>query len=824
MTKTNTLFDTIDQIVTDGVNKGILHLYNEDESLKQNYIQLKGKQVVNFGSCSYLGLEFDNRLKEAAKKAIDNYGTQFSESRAYVSVKLYEELEKNFNEIFDAHCVVTPTTTLGHIACIPVLVCDSDAIIIDHQVYSSVQTAISIVKSRGVYTELIRHNRIDLLEERVKELRKKYNKIWYMADGIYSMFGDKSPVDEVYALMDKYSELNYYVDDAHGMSIYGKNGRGYVLENRPFHPKMVLATSLAKAFATGGAVLVFPNYELARRVRTCGGPLITSGPMQPAQLGAAIAAAKIHLSPEITKLQTELKDRILFTNLMLGKYKLPIISQSDAAVFFVGVSLPKMGYNLIKRMLSNGYYLNLGIFPAVPIKNTGVRFTITRLQTFTQIEAMVRTLSEEFQKTLKEERFSLNDIYKAFKLPTPEVEAIDKIVKSIINQSLSLKINSQKSINYMDKVEWNSLFEHKGTFDWNGLLTLEKAFSGNEKDEDNWEFDYIIIKDNDGKIVLATFLTTAIWKDDMLAPSQISAEIESVRVKDKYYLTSKVISTGSLLTEGEHLYIDKTSHLWKDATLLMFDKIYELQEIYKADKIVLRDFSESDKGLDSFLVDNGFFKFSMPNNHIVKNMIWNTSYEFYQQLSKCSKDNFKRYVKKYEKDFKVSIITNPSENEINHFYNLYLNVKNYSYDLNTFTLSEKVFKELTMNSSWELLTLQVNKNVVPNEPIVCVVFCNKNSQNYIPMIIGIDYDYNNNYKVYKQALYQVVQRGKALGKKNINLGFSATIEKKKVGAEVIPTHGYMQAKDNYCFQLIDSLTKNTVQTIARNNQEIPLLR
>lgn len=824
MIKTNALFDTVDQIVTDGVNKGILHLYNEDDSLNQNYIQLKGKQVVNFGSCSYLGLEFDSRLKDAAKKAIDNYGTQFSESRAYVSVKLYEELEKKFNEIFDAHCVVTPTTTLGHIACIPVLVCDSDAIIIDHQVHSSVQTGISIVKSRGVYTELIRHNRIDLLEERVKELRKKYNKIWYMADGIYSMFGDKSPVDEVYALMDKYPELNYYVDDAHGMSIYGENGRGYVLENRPFHQKMVLATSLAKAFATGGAVLVFPNHELARRVRTCGGPLITSGPMQPAQLGAAIAAAKIHLSPEIIKLQTELKDRILFTNMMLSKYKLPIISQSDAAVFFVGVSLPKMGYNLIKRMLTNGYYLNLGIFPAVPIKNTGVRFTITRLHTFTQIEEMVRKLSEEFQKTLLEEKFSLKEIYKAFKLPTPEVEAINKIVKSVINQSLSLKMNSHKTITDIDKAEWNNLFEHKGTFDWHGLITLEKAFSENEKDEDNWEFDYLIIKDNDGKIVLATFLTTALWKDDMLSPSHISQQIERIRITDKYYLTSKVISTGSLFTEGEHIFIDRNSNSWQDAILLMFDKIYALQESYKAEKIVLRDFSETDKDLDSFLVDNGFFKFSMPNNHIVKNTCWVTSEEFYQQLSKCSKDNFKRYVKKYEKDFIVSVIANPTEDEINHFYNLYLNVKNHSLDLNTFTLSKKVFKELSINNSWEVLTLKLKKNIVLNEPIVCVIFCNKSSENYIPMMIGLDYDYNNNYKVYKQALYQVVQRGKVLGKKKINLGFSATIEKKKVRAEVIPTHGYMQAKDNYSFQLIDSFTKNTIQNNARNNQDIQLLR
>jgi 7-keto-8-aminopelargonate synthetase-like enzyme len=79
------------------------------------------------------------------------------------------------------------------------------------------------VKSRGVHVEMIRHNRMDMLEDRIKALRQKYPRIWYMADGIYSMYGDASPVNDVYELMDKYPELYYYVDDAHGMSCYGKN-------------------------------------------------------------------------------------------------------------------------------------------------------------------------------------------------------------------------------------------------------------------------------------------------------------------------------------------------------------------------------------------------------------------------------------------------------------------------------------------------------------------------------------------------------------------------------------------------------------------------
>src|SRR5688500_11972097 len=133
----NAINDTIDQIISDGVKRGILHLYTEDDTLEGNQITLKGKKVINFGSCSYLGLEFDPRLKEASKAAIDHYGTQFSESRAYVSVKLYQQLEELLSNIFEAPCVVTPTTTLGHIANIPVLMTSADALITDQQVHNS---------------------------------------------------------------------------------------------------------------------------------------------------------------------------------------------------------------------------------------------------------------------------------------------------------------------------------------------------------------------------------------------------------------------------------------------------------------------------------------------------------------------------------------------------------------------------------------------------------------------------------------------------------------------------------------------------------------
>jgi 7-keto-8-aminopelargonate synthetase-like enzyme len=113
-----------------------------------------------------------------------------------------------FQQIFSSYSVVAPTTTLGHFATIPVVIGDEDALLLDHQVHNSVHMAVNLVKTKGVYTELLRHNRMDILEDKIKSLRHKYKRIWYLADGIYSMFGDASPVAEVYSLMEKYPELH----------------------------------------------------------------------------------------------------------------------------------------------------------------------------------------------------------------------------------------------------------------------------------------------------------------------------------------------------------------------------------------------------------------------------------------------------------------------------------------------------------------------------------------------------------------------------------------------------------------------------------------
>jgi 7-keto-8-aminopelargonate synthetase-like enzyme len=186
----NEVISAIDSIIREGKHRGIIHL-NASE-IGGSRLMVRGRTSINFGSCSYLGLEFDERLIRGSQQAVRSFGTQFSASRAYISCGLYEELEEIFRTIFNGHLMIAPTTTLGHIATVPVIVSERVAVIVDHQEHASVQGAVDLIKTKGTHVELVRHNRLDMLEERISALQGSYEKIWYMADGIYSMFGDKA--------------------------------------------------------------------------------------------------------------------------------------------------------------------------------------------------------------------------------------------------------------------------------------------------------------------------------------------------------------------------------------------------------------------------------------------------------------------------------------------------------------------------------------------------------------------------------------------------------------------------------------------------------
>lgn len=227
--KHNNFLDSVVSVLSEAKDAGVLHLYAEGSSFNGRHITISGKELYHFGTTGYLGLEQDERLKEGAIQAITNYGTQFPLSKSYISHHLYGELESLISQVYGHHIIITKNSTLGHMAVIPSILEDGDGVILDHQVHWSVQNAVTPLKLRSIPVEMIRHSNLEMLEDKIKKLQSTCTKIWYMADGVYSMYGDYAPVEELIRLSTKYPQLYLYFDDVHGMSWKGHNGNGYVM-------------------------------------------------------------------------------------------------------------------------------------------------------------------------------------------------------------------------------------------------------------------------------------------------------------------------------------------------------------------------------------------------------------------------------------------------------------------------------------------------------------------------------------------------------------------------------------------------------------------
>jgi 7-keto-8-aminopelargonate synthetase-like enzyme len=374
-------------------DRGLLQLTSQDATVDGRHVTIGSRKLVHFGSCSYVGLETDPRLKQGACDAVQRFGTQFASSRAYLSCGLYTELEELLERMFGAHVVVAQTTSLAHFAALPTIVWQGDAVIFDRLVHNSAQAVAPTLREAGVTCSILPHNDVEELERRITELRSRHRRIWYVADGVYSMAGNIAPIKALYEMLARHECLHLYIDDSHGISWTGLHGSGVALENRPLHPRVVVVLSLAKAFSASGAAMVFPDRETAKLVRTCGSTMIFSGPLQPSLLGAAIASARIHLSDEIVTRQLRLRERVDLFNELARSIDLRLATTAPTPVRFVKIGSEADACAVTEGLMDRGFYANVAQFPAVARGAAGIRIAVTLHHTLDDIRQLMGELA-----------------------------------------------------------------------------------------------------------------------------------------------------------------------------------------------------------------------------------------------------------------------------------------------------------------------------------------------------------------------------------------------------------------------------------------------
>jgi 7-keto-8-aminopelargonate synthetase-like enzyme len=372
-----------------GAELGFSHQLIEDDKFRGDLIRIQGRDLVNFGLASYLGLNDDPRLNDAAIDAINRYGNAYSSSIAYTALPLYGELRERLGAMLGGSIAIAGTTTLAHMAALPTIVKRDDLVLVDTLAHASIQFVLPTLRTLGAEVKRIPHNDLARLASMVEGTGRR---VWYLIDGLYSMHGDTAPAEDLRHLLDAHDNLWVYCDDAHGFGWSGTNGRGQHLERSGWHHRLVMAFGLSKSFGSLGGVVAAVDPSIIKDVALAGGPLVFGGPLPPASLAAGVASAEIHLSEELPVLQRELRDRIELVNRHAREIGLQLAGYDETPLWFVELGGAMTTASVAARVRSDGFFLNVAVHPVVPRSRAGVRFAVTRYHSMQQIRAMLDSL------------------------------------------------------------------------------------------------------------------------------------------------------------------------------------------------------------------------------------------------------------------------------------------------------------------------------------------------------------------------------------------------------------------------------------------------
>ena len=218
-------------------------------------VKFGDKETIMFGSNNYLSMTTNSKVKEAACKAIEEYGTGSTGSRLLNgTMDIHLELEKRLAEFIGTESAVIFSTgmqaNLGTLSC---LLRKDDWVVSDEQNHASIIDGIRLSKINKKNKLIYKHNDMDSLEKSLKMIPKgQYGLI--VTDGIFSMEGDIAKLDEITELAETYG-AGVYVDDAHAVGVLGPYGRGTAAHFKVEDKVDITMGTFSKSFASIGGYI-----------------------------------------------------------------------------------------------------------------------------------------------------------------------------------------------------------------------------------------------------------------------------------------------------------------------------------------------------------------------------------------------------------------------------------------------------------------------------------------------------------------------------------------------------------------------------------------
>jgi 8-amino-7-oxononanoate synthase len=372
------------------VAAGIYPYFRQIQSQQDPVVIMDGKEVIMCGSNNYLGLASDPRVKEASCEAVKQYGTGCAGSRFLNgTLDIHVELEEKLASFFRKEAaLVYATGYQTNLGVLSAIVGRGDVAISDRQNHASIVDGLRL--SYGE-TKKFKHNDVADLERTLESVADR-NKI-VVVDGVFSMEGDISPLDEIVKLREKH-DFGLMVDDAHGVGVLGATGRGTAEHFGVEDDADIIMGTYSKSLATIGG-FVAASADIIKWLKHTSRSMIFSASLAPS-LVAAVSTALDIIDQEPERREQLWKN----TRKMMEGFKEYGFDTGDAAtpVIPVVVGDDMLAFQVALMLQAEGVFANPVVSPATPPGRALIRTSYMATHTDEQLDKVL----EAFVKVGKE--------------------------------------------------------------------------------------------------------------------------------------------------------------------------------------------------------------------------------------------------------------------------------------------------------------------------------------------------------------------------------------------------------------------------------------
>jgi 8-amino-7-oxononanoate synthase len=367
-------------------------------------VEMEGRERITLGSNNYLGLTGDPRVKEAAREALERYGTGLTGSRFMNgTLPIHLELEEQLADWMGTEDALVYTAGyLANVGCIGTLLGPGDTVICDSGDHASILDAVSMSRAR---IRPFRHNRMDKLERMLERSAEDGGGVLVVVDGVFSMEGDLADLAEVTRLCHEHG-ARLMVDEAHGVGVLGARGAGaceaFGLEDRV---DLRMGT-FSKSLASCGGFVAGPA-EVIDFLRVQSRAFMFTAAAVPAAVGAALGALRIIRSEEGPQLMARVLDNARYLHAGLSKLGFQVVqptqmpdgSELVTPIVPIVIGDDWQAVTFWKALYDAGVYTNVALYPAVPrggaLLRTSVMATHERAHLDQALEVFERVREEQ---------------------------------------------------------------------------------------------------------------------------------------------------------------------------------------------------------------------------------------------------------------------------------------------------------------------------------------------------------------------------------------------------------------------------------------------